>query len=286
MRKVSARLMLLPFAAGLAACNGSTIAPSPVRPPGPPPVSVPAAFQFRGSVADTAYRPLASATVEILDGAEAGTSVTTDANGNFLLPVTFSTARAIRASKENYLPLTQTWTPVAGPGTSPLSFYLSPVAPSVAVAGDYTLTLIADAACGFPDMLRTRTYELRTTPSAPSTNRPDDTLFTGVLSGAALVDVPTDFVSMSVAGDFLIVGLFGPEGGQAVERVAPDTYFAFNGGASGSADASSATFFSAPAKATLDVCVQSTPPGGPSYRCDGQLSRCSSEHHRLILVKR
>jgi hypothetical protein len=167
-----------------------------------------------------------------------------------------------------------------------LSFYLSPVAPSVAVAGDYTLTLMADASCGFPDMLRTRTYELRMTPAASSANRPDDTLFTGVLSGAALVDVPTDFVGMAVAGNLLIVGLVGPEGDQAVERVAPDTYFAFNSGASGSADASSATFFSAAARGTLDVCVQSTPPGKPYLRCEGQGSRCSSENHRLILVKR
>ena len=286
MRKVPARWMFFALAAGLAACNGSTVAPSPVRPSEPPPVSTPPVFQFSGSVADTAYRPLASATVEILDGAQAGTSVTTDANGNFLLRGTFSTATTLRASKENYLPLTQTWTPAAGPGASQVTFYLSPVAPSVAVARDYTLTLIADAACGFPDMLRTRAYGLQITPSAPSTNRPGDTLFTGVLSGGALVDVPTDFVSMAVAGDFLIVGLFGSEGGQAVERVAPDTYFAFNGGASGSADASSATFFSAPAKATIDVCVQSTPPGKPSYRCEGQLSRCLSENHRLILVKR
>lgn len=212
--------------------------------------------------------------------------MTTDADGNFLLPGKFSTTTALRASKENHLPLLQTWTPPAGSGGSRLIFYLSPVAPSVAVAGDYTLTLVADAACGFPDTLRTRTYGLHMTPSAPSSNRPGETLFTGVLSGAGLVDVPMDFVQAAVAGNVLIVGLVGPEGDQAVERVAPDTYFAFNSMASGSADASGATFFSAPARGTLDLCVQSTPVGTPYYRCEGQGSHCISENHRLILVKR
>lgn len=278
--------MFVALAAGLGACDGSSMAPSPVRPSELPPVSTPPAFQLSGWVADTAFRPLASATVEVLDGPQAGVAVTADANGNFALPGTFSTATTFRASKENHIPLTQTWTPVPMPGGAHLSFYLSPDAPSVAVTGDYTLTLTADAACGFPDVLRTRTYELRITPSAPSANRPGDTLFTGVLSGAALVDVPTDFISIAVAGNFLSVALVGPEGEQAVERVAEDTYFAFNSGASGSPGASSAAFFSAPAKGVVDVCVQSTPIGKPYSRCDGERNRCFSENHRLMLVKR
>ena len=254
-----------------------------VEPPGPP--LPPPVFQSGGSVSDTANRPLASATVEILDGPYAGTSVTTDGNGTFLIPA-ISSGTAVRALKENYLPSTQTWPPAAGPANSRLSFYLAPVGPSVVVAGDYALTLIPDAGCGFPAMLQTRTYGLRITPSAPSTNRPDGTLFTGVLSGAALLQVPTEFVGIAVAGNFVVVGLFGPEGDQAVERVAPNTYFAFNSGASGSADPSSATFLSAPARGTLDICTQSTPPTTPYLRCEGEGSRCFSENHRLILVKR
>jgi len=58
-------------------------------------------------VQDSGFRSLAGARVEVLDGASAGASTTTDANGVFTLAGTFISTDRFRASKDGYITATQ-----------------------------------------------------------------------------------------------------------------------------------------------------------------------------------
>src|SRR5262249_11679345 len=113
---------------------------------------------IHGTVNDTAFRPLPGATVEVLDGPQTGMSTIVDAEGSFSLSGTFDDATRFRAAKEGHLTTTQVSRTVPNAGRY-LDFHLEVSAPPVNMAGDYTLTFIADSACvGLPDDMRTRTY--------------------------------------------------------------------------------------------------------------------------------
>ena len=75
-------------------------APTPV-PPSPSGVGL-----VSGVVYDTTLKPLSGATVEVLDGPQAGTSAIADAKGEFSLSGAFGTATRFRATKEGYLDAT------------------------------------------------------------------------------------------------------------------------------------------------------------------------------------
>ncbi len=79
MRSLSGILLLLAVH-GLAGCTRST-------PSSPSPVS--GGLFIQGTVSDTAFRPLAGARVEVLDGPQAGLSTTANAQGEFSLTGTF-----------------------------------------------------------------------------------------------------------------------------------------------------------------------------------------------------
>src|SRR4029079_18685054 len=96
---------------GASACGGnnttspsSTTSPQPVAQPTPP--SNPDGF-VRGSVSDTAFRPLDGAGVEVVDGPLAGMSTTADANGSFSLSGTFDDATRFRATMDGHPAATQ-----------------------------------------------------------------------------------------------------------------------------------------------------------------------------------
>src|SRR6186997_2568047 len=61
-----------------------------------------------GYVGDTAFRSLAGARVEVLDGPQAGTSITTGDNGQFSYTLPSAAAVTLRASKDGYIALTKT----------------------------------------------------------------------------------------------------------------------------------------------------------------------------------
>ena len=66
-------------------------------------------LQLRGFVTDTAFRPVAGARVEVVDGVSAGTAVIADANGEFVLRGMFHAATRFRASSEGHETRTQPW---------------------------------------------------------------------------------------------------------------------------------------------------------------------------------
>ena len=90
-------IVLLMVVLGFAGCSGSS--PSAPAPGSQPP---PGAFFIRGTVSDTAFRPLAGARVEVVDGRQAGLATTADAKGVFSLIGTFDDATRFRATKEGH----------------------------------------------------------------------------------------------------------------------------------------------------------------------------------------
>src|SRR5258706_460970 len=87
-----------------AASAPNPIAPSPIAITGPPSGSL----FMRGTVSDTAFRPLAGVKVEVVDGPQAGLSVTSGAAGGFSLTGIFDDATRFLATKERYVTATRT----------------------------------------------------------------------------------------------------------------------------------------------------------------------------------
>ena len=255
-------VVLLVIAAS--ACGGnnttspsSTTSPQPVAQPTPP--SNAGGF-VKGSVSDTAFRPLDGARVEVVDGPQAGRSTTADANGNFSLSGTFDDATRFRATKDGHLAATQVSRTFPNISGRLLIFSLEVPAPPVNMAGDYTLTFIADSACvGLPDDVRTRTYAATITPWS-------STSFNVALSGASFLPSRDSF-PIGVAGDYLTFWFADPA---IVEQFAANTQIELYGSAGVSVGTSGVS--------TIAV------------SWDGEFeysqTECESKNHQLILTRR
>src|SRR6266481_5524026 len=73
----------------------SPSAPSPVPQPSPP-----SHLNLNGYVYDTAFRPVGGATVNLLDGAQAGASTQSNESGRFSFVGIFEDPTSVRVSKE------------------------------------------------------------------------------------------------------------------------------------------------------------------------------------------
>ena len=163
--------LLLTLAVASCSDHGSvapvTTAPTPLTPPAPPSRSV----FMRGTVDDTAFRQRAGARVQVVSGPQAGLSTTTDSSGDFSFSETFDQTTQFRASHDGYATATRTLQPFCAQCNPNwwINFSLEVLAPPVNLAGDYTLTFVADSTCGgLPNELRTRSYAV-TIPPASST---------------------------------------------------------------------------------------------------------------------
>src|SRR5262245_56182924 len=129
--------------------------PSPAPQPAPPAELHP----IFGDVYDTVFRPVAGASVQMVDGPQAGTMTTSSADGRFYYDGAFASPVTLRATKDGYTTATQTTVPPPH-GASYAYFRLGSATPPVAVAGNYTLTITADSACAaLPEDVHTRTYQ-------------------------------------------------------------------------------------------------------------------------------
>jgi hypothetical protein len=99
--RTRAGFVLLVLAQGMAGCDDSRSPVSPAAPPGTP-GSVNGEL-ISGTVSDTAFRPLAGARVELIDGPQAGMSTTSDAQGSFSFTATVDDTTRFRASKEGHV---------------------------------------------------------------------------------------------------------------------------------------------------------------------------------------
>jgi hypothetical protein len=106
----------------------------------------PAAQRLFGYVSDSAFRPLAGVTIEVLDGPLAGQTMTTLDTGIFNYPGTVTGAVTFRATKAGYVTATASSQSNGGVSSIVLFQLDLDVAPAQ-IAGDYTLTFVADAGC-------------------------------------------------------------------------------------------------------------------------------------------
>jgi len=274
---------------GLSGCNASQR--SPVAPsPGPQPAPQSAAIQVMGIVLDTAFRPLAGATVEVVDGTHAGTSTIANATGEFTFRRTFDDRTTFRASKDGYVSAAGVLTPTCAScnrSTRFLGFYLAPPAAPVEIAGDYTLTFTADSACAdLPNELRTRTYAAAIT-ALSQQNAPANTIFNVRVSGAQFYRDHVAF-SIGVAGN-VIAFEFGGHGPYVVEQVAPNTYLAFDGRAEMTVGPSPVSTIATSFDSSIEYCERRFEMGSGHSCSPGEAvarAKCVSKNHRLNLTRR
>jgi hypothetical protein len=226
--------------------------------------------------------------VEVLDGPQAGISATTDGSGWVSLSATYDQSTKFRASKDGYVSAESL---VVQPGVPAgyLVMIMGVPTPPVDLAGEYTLTFVADSACtGIPEELRTRTYAATIAPSYGGRN-PDGTFFWAAISGASFL-ANQRAIPIGVAGDVVSFWL-GEEGYGAflVEQVAPDSYLEFDGGAEATVGTSAVSTISTAFHGSADYCVQHSEMG-QYYDCDSRRAvtnvHCESHNHRLILTRR
>ena len=269
---------------GRSASTPLPMAPSPAAPaPAPPAVSL----TLNGYVGDTAFRPLAGVRVEVLNGPDAGRELMSEATGHFSYTGTFPGTVSMRASKDGFLAATQPVFPSTTSAVAWVSFQLAPLAPPVSVAGNYTLTIIADSACtGVPEDVRTRTYAATVTVNSRS-SAPANTSFNGSVTGARFAPYANIFF-VGVAGDYLALSTEG-EGPSIVEEVGANRYIAYSASAGASIGTAGVTTLSAAFDGLIEYCELKSPIGS-YYDCSPSLAavreQCTSANSRLILTRR
>jgi hypothetical protein len=247
---------------------------------------------LNGDVYDTASRRVAGATVEILDGPQAGVVTTTNDAGHFSLTGSFDDATRFRASKPGHVAKTQTSRIPCETCARYSGFQLELEVAPIDLTGRYTLSFIADSvACrGIPETARARTYNAtiarhRTAPWVFDVSISDTSVLHGYEWEGMNLSVAGSYVSMFVGN------LHGSSG--LIEQVAPDAYVGFDGG-SGSAVETPFSTVSMPFDGVIDYCK--LPAGSPSPTSSGTYScpatqpsavvRCSSTQHTFVLSRR
>jgi hypothetical protein len=271
--KVNLSLVLgLSLLAG--ACGSSPSAPaSPTAP------TAPIQYSLSGFVSDTAFRPIPSVTIEVVEGSGAGVRAVTDERGQFQLPGSWSGGIVLRASKDGYRPRTQTYeTKYAGPQS--VGFTLELDAPSPDISGTYTLTFVADSACTeLPAVARSRTYTATIKPSSFSASANQ---YVVALSGATFYPSnANDSLGIGIAGTYGRVTTFDYGIGVA-EELAPSTYVHIWGVADVSVQGAT---ISGPLSGGFEYC-QGSGLGPGFYRCGAKPVVCERPLHRITLTRR
>jgi hypothetical protein len=250
------------------------------------------AFGLSGRVVDPTYRPIAGSRVEIVDGPRAGTVEITDEDGHFTMEGFFTSPVTVRASKDGYQPETRIMPPprlppsqlVEGTGWQ-MQFYLAPLGPSAAIAGEYTLTITGDRVCtSFPAEMRSRTYTARIDPAGRSG------FFTAILSDATFFSEPCapgrppetcvhNRFGIGLAGDYSSIG------GGVIEQLGDKGFLRFEGGAEGTFGPNG---MAEPFRGSIIYCpVELTQIDQGTFAClaDGG-AWCEASTHQLTLTRR
>ena len=268
-------------------CSQPSTSPASVA-PGTPVVVAPATTQYlNGYVSDTAFRPMADVSVEVLNGPDRGKLLTSDATGRFSYTGFLTSEVSMRATKDGYV--TRTSSVVTGTSVDQawVFFRLTPATPPVQAAGNFTLAISVDSACaGFPDEVRNRSWPVLLTKRNTDT-LPADTQFDGRVGGGQFAP-NANFFWVGVAGDYLAVSTEG-EGPSIVEQVGPKSYIAYSGNAGAVIPSGGPAMISAPFKGLIEYCeLKSTL--GQYYDCSDALAavrvQCTSEGSRLSLTPR
>lgn len=277
--------LIMVFVSGCA--NGDS-SPIPTAPSPSPTSQVVQQPGLSGYVGDTAFRSVAGARVEMVDGPQPGMAVLSGSNGVFSFSGTFPGVVTMRASKDGYIALSkqsQTSTPGGRPWAT---FQLEVLAPPVNVAGDYTLTFVADSACAeVPNELRTRNYHATVTPEQNALARPG-TFYTLTTLGATFVKGYDNF-PIGVAGEDVAFMVYQSETFGLVEEIAPGAFLGFSGQARLVSGSPLASTISMALDGAVDYCALQ--PGSVwSEGCNSgpriAHARCESTNHRLMLTRR
>jgi hypothetical protein len=165
-------------------------------------------------------------------------------------------------------------------------FSLDVLAVPVSVAGDYTLTFIADTSCTtLLDEARARSYAATITP-APQ--RPQTSFDVTVTGAPMLAAYQKGWIS--VAGDYVAFGVGDWHGHPGiVEELAGHTYVGFDGSAEGSVEGATLSTIATNFGGLIDYCER-TSAMDTRYDCTaspGLVHRqCTSNTHRLVLTRR
>lgn len=260
----------------LAGCGRDGItAPTPL--PTPPPE--PQGFALRGTVFDTAARPVDEARIEAMDGPQAGAVTTSNAQGQFSFSQRFTQGLTLRASKDGYVTDQQSVIPSSS--SSFATFRLASLTPSIDLAGSYVVTITADAACtNLPPNTVSRSY---TATINHSSSR--ETTYIGRLAGATFAtgpDSPYDYFFAQVFGtfvNFFFWSLANDEVNGVVEQLVPDAYLGINGEAGAAVEGAS---IEVPFSGVFGYC-----PGARSsssvFACATTPITCDSKNHRLTV---
>jgi len=203
---------------GHSSINAPGIAPSPASPAPAGTTSI----QLNGYVYDTGFRPIAGATVEVLDGPQAGMVLTSQADGHLSAIGGFNGV-TMRATMAGYAPATEPVHLTNAGGW--IYFDLVSLTPPVPLASKYTLTIAADSSCtALPEELRTRTYSTTVTPGGTA-NAPSNTWFGGYVTDAQMAGSGNGFF-IGVSGDYVGFSTNG-EGPSLVEVLGNNRYLAY-----------------------------------------------------------
>ena len=271
-RTATVLLLLLLMTPGMTGCERTRPAPTGPSPSLPVAPLPPAASldTVSGTVYDTAFRRLAGATVEVLDGPNAGRVATTTSTGVFTLSGAFDQSTRFRVGRVGYVPVT-----LLHPHGH-IDYYLVSAVPPVNVTGEYELTFVVDPSCpGLPDSVRTRRYTAAITPG--SFDRiPAGMVFALTLDGVGALDDP----AIGVAGDAVGFRLFNDGYPFVVERVAPHLYVTITGWAQVPAWSAAGAVISVPFEGWI------TALDGPPMSGARERGNCKSERHRLEISRR
>lgn len=276
-----AAMVFVVLAAGFAGCDKDS--PSPTAPTvttvatSAPPAG---GILINGTVFDTAFRPVARAVVEVLDGPQAGLSAIADARGGFSMTGVFDESTRFRATAEHHITSIRTLQPFCA-RCNPnwwIHFALEVPAPPVNIGGDYTLNFTANAACTMlPEDMRSRTFTATLPVTSPATR--SNTFFR--VGGATFFE-DWDAISVGVAGNYVALWLE-----TLVEQIAPNTFLAFAGQAAATLNTSNLSTLVLPFQGRIEHCVTTAAQGRyqDCYQSLATVRRCDSSH-QVTLTRR
>ena len=272
MRQAIAAMMMFLLAG--CAREPSVTTPAPVPP-------APVSFTLTGVLNDTAFRPVAQARVEVVDGPQAGAVATSGDFGGFAFVTPFTASLTLRATKDGYDTATQSVTAISGSSYRSVILVLDSPNPPVDLEGSYVVTLSADAACtSLPPIARTRTY------LAQASGGPHDrTTFRVTLSPGAFAADTFYYYNSFVAGvfrDFVRFSLENKDTGyDIIDQVEPGKYVLL----SGHADATVTGSTIDAAFAGRFAYCEGSRPNEPLFLCSTTPIVCGSENHRLTFTR-
>jgi Carboxypeptidase regulatory-like domain len=219
------------LAIGLAGCDNGRSPTAPSSPdatvhvaPGPTQGGIPIA----GIVYDTAYRYMAGARIEVIDGPQAGMSTETDSQGRFTLTGVFDDTTRFVATKDGHLPATSTLGPFCAQchPNRWINFNLEELVPPPNLSGDWQVTFVTNPACtDLPSELRTRSYDATIALAPPAAHPDAQWLFVVTMTSVPFVSSYKEF-HIGAAGNYL--GFPENDGPALVEELDPTTYLSFN----------------------------------------------------------